>query len=60
MHNYFLQKALAPLGGVDPTLLPEGDTDITEVQAAVGSDKGIGRRLAAACKAANYPGQHHI
>ena len=41
---------MAPLQeGVNPTLLPEGDTDITAVQKAVGNDKGIGRRLAAAC-----------
>ena len=48
----FLQKS-APVPrekGVDPELLPEGYTDIQEVQMAVGNDKGIGRRLSAVCK----------
>ena len=39
--------------GVDPSLLPQGYTDIREVQAAVGSNKGIGRRLAATCWSRN-------
>lgn len=36
--------------GVPAELLPEGFTDILEVQEAVGDDKGIGRRLLAVCK----------
>lgn len=30
---------------VDPKLLPQGNVDVTDILNAVGTDKGVGRRL---------------